>query len=341
MTARAQEMPPSPVRYTEVREHAVQRTIHLPGTVESRYASMVASEVYGRVDDLPAREGTPVQRGQVLVRLNTAERELERRAAAARLREAEARLELAQRNLDRARDLFDEKVVPQQDLDNAISEFHAWEGRVEQNSADLDRIELDLARSTIRAPFSGIVVAERREVGEWVAVGDAVVEVLSLEELEVRVDVPERYFQNLSPDAEALVTFEALDGFQVTGRVRAIIPRAREGARTFPLLVRISNRDGRIGVGMLADVSILAGNSYRAVVVPKDAVITNGDERFVYLIGGDNTVAMTPVTAGAGVGSWIVVEGAVEPGQKVVTRGNERLFPGQQVQGEPEEYALP
>ncbi len=69
--------------------------------------------------------------------------------------------------------------------------------------------------------------------------------------------------------------------------------------------------------------------------------MTNSDGRFVYLINGDNTVSMTPVQPGAGVGAWIVVEGPLQAGSLVVTRGNERLMPGQEVEGELLEYALP
>jgi multidrug efflux pump subunit AcrA (membrane-fusion protein) len=92
---------------------------------------------------------------------------------------------------------------------------------------------------------------------------------------------------------------------------------------------------------MLAEVSLPVGEAYRATVVPKDAVVANGPGRFVFLLNGDGSVEQKSVRTGAGVGSWIVVEEGVQAGQKVVTRGNERLFPGQKVAGEPLEYALP
>ena len=118
-------------------------------------------------------------------------------------------------------------------------------------------------------------------------------------------------------------------------------PRADAQARTFPVKVAIPNVDGRLGVGMLASVTLPAGESYPAVVVPKDALIAQGPQRFVYRINGDNLVEMMPVSAGEGIGDWIVVESELQPGEKVVTRGNERLMPGQEVQGLVQEYVLP
>lgn len=337
----AQGPPPSPVRYTQAREYRVRRAIQLPGSVESRTVSLVASEVEGLVVDFPVREGDTVLKDQALAQLRTTNLELRRDAIAAQLKEAQARQKLAERNLERARDLFDSKVFSQQQLDDAFYEFNAWEGRVEQLQADLARLNDDIERCTIRAPFAGVVTEERTEVGEWLGVGDPVVEILSLQELEVRVEVPERYFRNLNPGARATVTFEALPGARYSGRISAIIPRADPQARTFPLKVRIRNREGRIGVGMLAQVSFPAGESYRATVVPKDAVIIRGGQRFIYLMNGDNTVSLVPVQTGTGVGEWIEIRGGLQPGQRVITRGNERLRPGQVVQGQPLEYELP
>ncbi|MFQ5663903.1 MAG: efflux RND transporter periplasmic adaptor subunit [Terriglobia bacterium] len=336
-----QKPPASPVRYTEAREYRVRRTIQLPGSVESRTVSLVASEVAGLVVDFPVGEGDTVLKGQPLAQLRTTNRELRRRAARAQLKEAEARLKQAERNLERATELVESKIISRQQYDDRYYEFNAWQGRVDQLTAEIARIEDDIERSTIRAPFAGVVTAERTEVGEWLGAGDPVVEMLSLDELEVRVEVPERYFRNLNSGARATVTFESLPGITLRGRISAIIPRADPQARTFPLKVRIRHRQGRIGVGMLAQVSFPAGTSYRATVVPKDAVITRGPRRFVYLMNGDNTVSLVRIETGTGVGSWIEVRGGVQPGQRVITRGNERLRPGQVVQGQPLEYELP
>ena len=81
--------------------------------------------------------------------------------------------------------------------------------------------------------------------------------------------------------------------------------------------------------------------SYQATVVPKDALIVRGERRFVYVLNAESTVDLVPVETGTGVGNWIEVQGPVQPGTKVVTRGNERLRPGQKVAGQPQEYALP
>ncbi len=334
-------MPPALVRYTEARQHLVQRTIRLPGTVESKTVSMVASEVAGLVVEFLAHEGDTVSKDQPLARLRVTNRELQRDAIQAQLKEANARQQQAKVNLERAAELLEGKVIPREQYDDRLYESNAWQGRIEQLTAEMARINDDIARSTTRAPFAGVVTAERTEVGEWLGVGGPVVEILSMRELEVRVEVPEHDFRNLTVGAPAAVRFESLPGVEVRGRITAIIPRADLQARTFPLKVAIPNPEGRIGVGMLAQVSFQASESHLATVVPKDAVIRRGPQEFVYVMNGDNTSGLVPVETGQGAGSWVEVRGPVQPGQKVITRGNERLAPGQPVQGDVQEYPLP
>ncbi len=337
----AQEMPSPPVRYTEAREHQVQRRLTLPGTVESPTVSLVASEVQGLVARLKVREGDVVRRGAPLATLRTNSLEIRKRASEAQMEEAKSRRKLAELSLDRARRLHGEGVLSQQEMDEALYEYDAWQGRVDRLTAEIEQIDHDMSRSVIRAPFGGTIITKRTEIGEWLDVGSPVVEIVSLNNLEVRIDVPERFFSKLIPGATAEVSFEALAGYELLGRIVAIIPRADPRARTFPVKVEIDNGEGRIGVGMLAEVVLPAGETYSATVVPKDAIVQQGRERVVFRLNGEGSVERVPIETGAGIGSWIAVVGPIEAGHKIITRGNERLFPGQTVEGEPLEYKLP
>jgi len=341
LTLLAQEPPPLQVRYTEAREHNLRRSIVLPGSVEARTSSLVASEVAGPVVELKAREGTRVSAGQVLARLRTSNLELQLQAAQASHKEATARLKLAEKTLERTRELFESKILSQQQLDEQLHEYDAWRGRTEQLEAQIARLKHDIDRATIRAPFAGVVVREHTEAGQWVSEGGPVVELLALDDLEIRVEVPERYFRELKVGVSAPVTFEALPGAEFSGRVAAVIPQADAQARTFPVKIGVRNPGQRIGVGMLARVALAVGEPYVATLVPKDAIVTRGDRRFIYLLNDDNTVTEVAVETGTAVGGWLEVNSPVRPGQKVITRGNERLFPGMTVSAQAMGYEFP
>lgn len=329
------------VRYTAVREHELRRSVRLLGTVEALRESTVAGEVAGLVVGVEFEEGDRVERGDVLIRLQTRDYELRLEEARGRMQESQARLELAQSKLARARELFSDEIISRQDLDDAVSEYTAWQGREVQSHAEVDRLQFDLERSAIRAPFAGVVVRKHSDVGQWLAVGGAVLELVALDLLDVRVDLPERYYRELREGEEATVRFEALPGFVAAGRSAGVIPRADPQARTFPVKVRIANRDRRIGIGMLASVELPVGERTRVLIVPKDAVLLQGASEVVYRIGADDTVEAVPVTTGLAAGAWISVDGPLSAGDRVITRGNERLRPGLAVAAAPQEYPAP
>lgn len=339
--AGAQGPPTVPVRYTPVRQHQVRRTVQLTGSVESRRISVVASEVEGVVEALEAREGDRVQRGQSLVRLRRTNLQLRMQAVRGQLKEAEARQSLAQTSMERTRGLFEEQIISRQQLDDAISEFEAWQGRVEQLQAEVARLEDDLSRTTVRAPFAGIVVRELIAVGEWLAAGGGVVELLDFEDLEVTVEAPEGSFSGLQAGGAAHVVIASVNNLEVEGRVRAIVPRADDQARTFPVKISIANPDGKIAVGMLARVHLPVGVPENALIVPKDAIVEQGDQAVVFRIGEQGTVERVNVETGSAAGAWIAVTGDLAAGDRIVTRGNERIFPGQAVEAEVLEYELP
>ncbi|MCZ6767794.1 MAG: efflux RND transporter periplasmic adaptor subunit, partial [Acidobacteria bacterium] len=182
------------IRFTEVRSQLIKPSVQLPGTVESRLVSTVAGEISGLVESFRAREGQVVKQGQVLAQLRRTSLELRLRAAVAQLKEDAARQKLAERTLERARELSEGGVYSQQQLDDALFEFSAWQGRLERLTAEIEQFQHDIEQTTIRAPYDGVVVGESTQVGEWLEAGGAVVELLSLEQLEVSVDLPERYF---------------------------------------------------------------------------------------------------------------------------------------------------
>ncbi|MGH9649120.1 MAG: efflux RND transporter periplasmic adaptor subunit [Terriglobales bacterium] len=337
----AQGPPPTPVRYTAAREHDLRQTLTLPGSVEAQTSSIIASSVEGLVSEFPAKEGMRVSKGQVLAQLRTGPRELQLAARRASLQEAEARLKLAENNLARSRELFAAGVVSQQQLDDNQSEFTAWQGRADSLRAEIAAIQDDIERATIRSPLAGVVSRERTEVGQWMEAGGPVVELLALDTVEIRVEVPERYFASVKTGSSATVTVDSLPGFETQGRVVAVIPQADAQARSFPVKVRVANQRRRLAAGMLAKVSFPAGETYRTTVVPKDAIVSRGASRFLFKVNGSGTVDEVPVETGAGVGAWVEVRGSVSAGDKVVTRGNERIQPGQAVQAAPLEYKGP
>lgn len=335
------QMPPAPVRYTEANEHSLQATVRLTGTVEAVRRSIVASDVAGVVAKMTVLDGDRVLEGATLAILRRKPLRLELAATRAQLDEASTRLRQAERRLERAINLYRGEVATAQQVDDTRSDRDAWQATSMSLQAQIARLEDNLERATIRAPFAGVVVRRMCEVGEWLSEGGEVVELVAMDELEIRLEVPEKYYHGLRPGQPAQIRLGQETGRDLTGTVRAIVPSADARARTFPVLVTIANEDGTAAVGMLAEVGLRVGEPRVATIVPKDAIVTSGKQRNVYVINDDSMVFPIPVEVGLGKGDWVQVIGGVRPGARVVTRGNERLFPGQPVEGEALAYELP
>jgi len=330
-----------PVLFTAAIEGEVRGTVELTGSVTSRRASVVASEVAGLVVELKARRGDRVERGAPLVRLRSNNARLRLEAVEGELKEAEARRRLAESARDRGRRLFAEEVLSQEQLDERLSEFEATQGRVDQLAAEVDRLRDELARTTVRAPFAGVVTVERVNVGEWINAGGAVVEMVDVSHLELELEVPEGQISGVVPGEPVAIVFDALEGLEVEGRVRAVVPAASPQARTFPVMVEIDNRDEKIGVGMLGRARLAVGEASRSVLVPKDAVVSQGRQDVVFVLDDENRPAAVEVRTGVALDGWVAIDADIEPGERVVTVGNERLQPGMPVAPELKEYPRP
>ena len=339
--AAGQDGPPAPVQFTEAEVFTVGAKLDLPGSVESPRRTQVSTPVAGLVTELHAREGDPIEAGQLLARLDVSTPEARRTTLRAQLTESGARLRSAAAKLKRANELFEASVISQAQLDDSLYEREALEARSESLRASIAEIDLTITQSVIHAPFSGVVTHKLTEIGQWVRIGDPILEILSLDELEVAVEVPEIHIGKVRLGQTARVRLQAFPDTALTGKVSVIVPEADPDARTFPVKISVPSASGEVRTGMLATVSLAPSASRRAVIVPKDALVDQGSSWVVFTLNGDNKVDARSVRRGQGIGQWVEVTGKVGPGERVITRGNERLKSGQSVNAQPLRYETP
>lgn len=332
----------SPVEVVAAVEIIAAEPVQLLGTAVPVRQSLVASEVDGLVSELAIDEGHAVRAGAVLVRLRTTTVEQQLTAARAARQETQARLARAEADFDRLASLLERRAISQREFDLAVADRDAFSQGVVRLDAEVARLEDQFERATVRAPFAGRVTAVHVEIGEWVGRGDEIVSLVDLSEVEVEVQIAERYIFAVTDGFPVDVRFDALPGRTYAGRVKAIVPQAVPEARTFPVLVRVENRDLAVKGGMAARVMAQLGSPEPTVLVSKDAVVRRGDQVLLFRLrptlpdadGGPGTEGMieqVSVEPGPARGNWQAVYGDVSAGDLLVVRGNERVFPGQPV----------
>jgi len=276
------------------------------GRLVSRRGGVVAAQVGGPVTQMRVDVGDNVSAGDVLAEVNIDAIRARRELAASRLNQARSTIDTRKAEIKQARmtrerlgKLTRNQTITRATFDDAVqaeaiavSRLAEAEAAIVSAEADLKVAEVDLDRFKVKAPYSGIVVARSTEVGSYLRLGDAVVELIGDGNLEIEVDVPFDRLGGVTPDV--VVKFRLDDGSEHSATVRAVIPIEDSRSRT------------------------------RAVRLTPDL-----DESRYVVVGDEAT--MKPVVLGEAIGSRFEVLNGLVDGDQVVVRGNERLRPGAKV----------
>ncbi len=322
--------PPVPVQVATVERKVVSSMIELVGTVEPVTESTVASEVSGVVESFPTDEGDYVEKGQLLARLGDRRLQLDLKGAVAVREKIKFNLAEARKELDRMEKLKLAESVAERSYDEAYFRFEALKQDLAKSEADIERLQYEIARKKVTAPFSGYIVEEHTQLGEWVDMGGAVVDLMDIGRVKAVVDVPERYFVSLAQGDKVTVVVGSLSRTPCEGIVEALLSKGDPNARTFPVKISLENPDMKIKSGMEAKVSLSVGGTRESLVMPKDAVVISGKDRIAYVVK-DGIAQPVNIVIHGYFQNFVSFEGDLNEGDAVVVRGNERLRPGQAV----------
>jgi membrane fusion protein (multidrug efflux system) len=323
----AQGPPPAQVVVAEIGSGKIAPKNEFIGTLYYQEVSDVASEVSGIVRMVQFEEGRPVKKGQALVELTADLLQKSLKAAVASYEQAQSDMKKAEKDFERAKSLYEQELVSEQTYDDNHFNVEGMKKRVAALQAEVERIETELLKKTIYAPFDGIVLKKHTERGEWISPGAKVATIAAIENVDVIADVAEPVVRYIKQGMDATVSS---GGKVMTGNVIALIPYGDVSTRTFPVKIRVHN-NGSLAEGMEARVTLPTGEKEQAFTVPRDALITAQGSSVVY-IEQDGKAKMIPVKVVGydGMTAGILGQG-LEEGMKVVVKGNERLRDGQPV----------
>lgn len=315
----------SPVIVVAAETRRMTPLIQVAGTVISRTDSRLAAQVDGQVIWV-AEVGTELEAGGVAARLDDvlirdvlieAQARLAREQANVRFNKAEAqRLAKLAKDNHAALSRLDQA---QRDLSIARSELAAAESRLMQTQEKQER-------TTIKAPFAGVVTEQFIQAGEWADPGTPIVRLVDSASLEVQAWIPVTALPYIHSGTRLGLT---IAGQSASGTVRTLVPVGDDQSRLYELRLLLDG-DGW-SAGQSVRIAIPTAASRTALVIPRDALVLRRDGTTVFRILADNTAARITVETGLAEGDFIEVIGAVQPGDAIVIRGGERLRAGQQV----------
>jgi len=282
------------------------------GQVEAMQSIELRPEVDGRIVEILVREGGPVAQGAALFRID----DQELKAQVAR---AEATRDLARQGAERTRSLAAERA-------STTAELERTEASLRSAQADLDLLSLRLARTVVRAPFTGVAGQRLVSLGDYVNSSSRMVVLQTVDPQRASFQVAERFAEQLALGQIVDFRVAALPGREFRGVVDFVDPVVQLPGRTITIKARVANPRRELSAGMFIEARLVVATRPDATVVPEDAIQPLQGTNAVWIVA-DGKVTRREIELGVRTPGFVEVRG-VQPGEQVVVSGGERLQNG-------------
>jgi RND family efflux transporter MFP subunit len=328
-----QTQPPVPVTTALAKSETWRGELAAIGTIEAHRGVTLAPQVAGRVDAILFESGSWVKSGDTIVKLDDSTERAQLQAATADLR-------LKELNLIRARELAERGNMAQANLDTAVAQR-------DQAAAQVELIRAQINQKTIKAPFDGRLGIRQVNLGQYLAAGAAIVTLQSVDPIYVNFTLPEREIPRLKVGQEVSLTVEGRKDRVFTGKITSLDAKVDEATRNLLVQATVENKDRALVPGTFARLTVTLTEERKVVTVPETAVTFSlyGDSVYVVVArkdkdgkvvtGADGKPQLTHERRFVRVaerrnGVAGLSEG-IKAGERVVTAGQTKLFPGSAV----------
>ena len=317
--------PPETVATAIAHEEEWQDALPAVGSVTPAQGVMIAPEISGTVSEIAFESGATVNKGDLLVKLDTSSED-------AQLRAADAQLQLAQLNIGIARQLATNQTV-------SLVELYTAEATLKQTQANADAIRATIEKKTIRAPFAGRLGIRLVNLGEQLDVGKGIVSLQSPSPLFVDFSLPQQDLAQLQTGLKVRAICDSYSDTNFEGELAVISPELDTVTRNVRVRAKFENADGLLRAGMFVRVKVELPGEKTVLVIPATAVLSApyGDSVFVLepqVMGGKTNLIVQQkfIRTAQTRGDFISVETGLKPGENVVTAGIFKLRNGMSVQ---------
>ena len=325
----AADLPPARVAVAKVFEKQVAPTATLVGSVIFDQTAGISSEISGLIDDHRMIEGALVRRGDLLVRLNTDFVTKDMEILKRQIAQNDIRIQNALKNLKRFETLYSQDAASEKAYDDLAFESRELQIEKERLQVTLAKKQMELEKSTIRAPFDGLILERNKNPGEWLSPGESLCRLASVADVVVRVALSEDLMPYVAVGQALTFTVTAM-GREFQGKIKAIVPEVDVRSKTFDIKLSLDYVPG-LFQNMSARVHVPTGPARRLKMIQRGALVRYQGREFIYTVQ-DGVAKMIPIQVVTMDGEYLGVEAPhLSAGMPVVVDGNERLRPDQPV----------
>lgn len=319
------------VTVQQAKEEKITPVVWLPGNVASRLNVQLSAEQSGRLEWIKDI-GTAVKKGDAIAKIDSREIEYQLSEQQSQKRQQQANTEYLRKQQKRQKALINNKSTSRIEFDRTARDLSVAEEALNSLEIQIARTQMVIERSTIRAPFSGQVNLRMAQQGEYVSIGNPLIQLVDPSTLDINISAPLAVAPFLNRGDHMVVKWNnQLQSLPI----RTWSPAGEQSSRTFQVRLEASNLN--LMSGSAVTVSLPKEQANLSTMVPRDALVLREAETFVVTVDQDNAAHKITVLVGRGEGDWISVKGNIIAGDRVVVRGGERLKDGQKVRFEGKE----
>ena len=307
-----------------VQSRDIRFIVNAAGDIGPADQVSVRPEVNGRIAELPVDIGDKVHKGELLCRLDDKDLQIERSQRLTEIDGAKFTLQKTSRNLERAKHLFEGKLISLEAFEDTRTEFDLASNALERAESALHLIEESLAKTKIRAPFDCTVLTRPVSAGQAVSgsagynSGTEVMTIANLTDMIVTAHINQADVTRLKAGQIVDVQVESVPGLRMAGVLDRIAPQAiiKNGIKGFSARVVIKDIDPRVRPGMTAIIGVPIASAENVLAVPLAAVFTERGERFVF-VKDEEKYEKRSVAIGVSDYNFAEVQRGLEPGEVV------------------------
>jgi len=304
------EEEPVPVEITQLERGEIESVLRFSSNLEAEDQVQVFSQAKRLVTELLVEEGDAVRKNQLLVRLQDEEQR-------SRLAKVKSQLARSEREYERQKRLFEQELISQQMFSDAQFDF-------EQQQISVEDAERELSYTEVRAPIGGTVTERLVKVGDQVQIGQHLFDIVDFESMVARIFVPEKHLIQLRPGLQARISTVAAGDHAYVAEVDRISPVVDPNSGTVKVTIAVGAQAG-LRPGLYVDVDLVTATHDDAVLVPKQAVIYDADQMFVYRLGDERRVERVFLEPRLANKSHIEPDAGLAAGDRVVIAGQAGL----------------
>lgn len=184
------------------------------------------------------------------------------------------------------------------------------------------------ALSPVTAPISGSILSSPLKINSKITTNSVITTIGDIDNLQITVKIPERYVSDLAIGQKADISLEAYPGINFSATVVRISPVLDSSSRTKEVILNFTQKDSRINAGMFAKIKLWTRDYSEKIIVPQDAIVTNNDDKYVFIVKANNTVEKRAVTTGKNIDGLIQIDSGVQENEVIVIAGMLQLYDG-------------